>query len=113
MDNADAPGFAQPELHRLSVLVYGHRGKLKKLSDTLDERDFQCQLLALRLAVIVCHARRTPDLKGLSLKVAAQGFELHTHTAWTQAHPQSTYLLQEECAAWVKIGVPLGMQIAP
>lgn len=113
LDNADAPGFAQPELHRLSVLVYGHRGKLKKLSDTLDERDFQCQLLALRLAVIVCHARRTPDLKGLSLKVAAQGFELHTHTAWTQAHPQSTYLLQEECAAWVKIGVPLGMQIAP
>jgi exopolyphosphatase / guanosine-5'-triphosphate,3'-diphosphate pyrophosphatase len=112
LDNADAPGFAQPELHRLSLLVYGHRGKLKKLNDTLEERDFQSQLLALRLAVIVCHARRTPDLQGLSLRVAAQGFELHTNAAWTQAHPQSTHLLQEECAAWVKTGIPLTFEIS-
>jgi exopolyphosphatase / guanosine-5'-triphosphate,3'-diphosphate pyrophosphatase len=109
LDNADAPGFAQPELHRLSLLVYGHRGKLKKLSDTLDDRDFQRQLLALRLAVIVCHARRTPDLQGLSLKVVAEGFELHTSAAWQQAHPQSTHLLQEECAAWVKSGIAFSM----
>jgi exopolyphosphatase / guanosine-5'-triphosphate,3'-diphosphate pyrophosphatase len=112
LDNADAPGFAQAELHRLSLLVYGHRGKLKKLSDTLDERDFQCQLLALRLAVIVCHARRPPNLQGLSLRVSEQGFELTTTTSWTQAHPQSTHLLHEECAAWMKTGTRLTMLIA-
>jgi exopolyphosphatase / guanosine-5'-triphosphate,3'-diphosphate pyrophosphatase len=50
LDNADAPGFALPELHRLSLLVFGHRGKLKKLNDTLVDRDFVRQLLALRLA---------------------------------------------------------------
>jgi exopolyphosphatase / guanosine-5'-triphosphate,3'-diphosphate pyrophosphatase len=112
LDNADAPGFAQPELHRLSLLVYGHRGKLKKLNDTLDDRDFQSQLLALRLAVIVCHARRAPDLNDLTLKVTADGFELHTSAAWQKAHPQSIHLLQEECVAWVKSGIPFGMQIS-
>jgi exopolyphosphatase/guanosine-5'-triphosphate,3'-diphosphate pyrophosphatase len=34
LDNADAPGFALPELHRLSLLVLGHRGKLRKLDAT-------------------------------------------------------------------------------
>jgi exopolyphosphatase / guanosine-5'-triphosphate,3'-diphosphate pyrophosphatase len=107
LDNADAPGFAQDELHRLSLLVYGHRGKLKKLSDTFEDKDFIRQLLALRLAVIICHARRAPDLQGLSLENKDSGFRFCTTAAWQKAYPQSTHLLEEECAAWQKIGVKL------
>jgi exopolyphosphatase / guanosine-5'-triphosphate,3'-diphosphate pyrophosphatase len=107
LDNADAPGFAQTELHRLSLLVYGHRGKLKKLTETLEDADFLSQLVALRLAVIICHARRAPDLQDLSIQPIEGGYQLATTVAWQQAYPQSIHLLLEESAAWTKIGMRL------
>ncbi len=107
LDNADAPGFAQTELHRLSLLVYGHRGKLKKLNDTLADIDFVRQLMALRLAVIVCHARQTPDIASLKLKVTPEGYGLQTSAAWQKAYPQSAHLLMEEVLAWEKAGIQL------
>ncbi|MFC5522347.1 exopolyphosphatase [Polaromonas jejuensis] len=105
LDNADAPGFALPELHRLSQLVLGHRGKLRKLEADFEDRVFIQQLLCLRLAVILCHARREPDLKGLQLESGAEParlFVLNCRTGWAQAYPQSAYLLQEEVLAWQK-----------
>jgi exopolyphosphatase/guanosine-5'-triphosphate,3'-diphosphate pyrophosphatase len=54
LHNADAPGFALPELHRLSLLVLGHRGKLRKLEADFSDSVFVQQLMALRLAVIFC-----------------------------------------------------------
>jgi exopolyphosphatase/guanosine-5'-triphosphate,3'-diphosphate pyrophosphatase len=105
LDNADAPGFALPELHRLSLLVLGHRGKLRKLELNFDDRLFIQQLLCLRLAVLLCHARRDPDLKGLqfeSIAEPARRFELRSRPGWTQAFPQSAHLLREEVLAWQK-----------
>ena len=72
LDNADAPGFALPELHRLSLLVLGHRGKLRKLEINFEDRSFIQQLLCLRIAVILCHARRDPDLNGLQLEAGSE-----------------------------------------
>jgi exopolyphosphatase / guanosine-5'-triphosphate,3'-diphosphate pyrophosphatase len=111
LDNADAPGFSQPELHRLSLLVIGHRGKLKKLNDSLDDADFLLQLLALRLAVIVCHARRTPDTSELLICRTAQGFDLQVSARWQSAYPQSIHLLQEEILAWQKTGTTLRLKV--
>jgi exopolyphosphatase/guanosine-5'-triphosphate,3'-diphosphate pyrophosphatase len=105
LDNADAPGFALPELHRLSLLVLGHRGKLRKLEVNFEDRVFIQQLLCLRLAVILCHARRDPDLKGLQLESGAEPgrlFVLNCRAGWAQAFPQSAHLLQEEVVAWQK-----------
>jgi exopolyphosphatase/guanosine-5'-triphosphate,3'-diphosphate pyrophosphatase len=105
LDNADAPGFALPELHRLSLLVLGHRGKLRKLDVDLGDAEFVQQLLALRLAVVLCHARREPDLEGLALAATAgpgRGFTLTARAGWSRAYPQSAHLLREEMAAWQK-----------
>lgn len=105
LDNTDAPGFALPELHRLSLLVLGHRGKLRKLEVDFEDRLFIPQLLCLRLAVILCHARRDPDLKDLQLECAAEPgrlFVLKCRPGWAEAFPQSAYLLQEEVIAWQK-----------
>lgn len=105
LDNADAPGFALPELHRISLLVLGHRGKLRKLEVNFEDRVFIQQLLCLRLAVILCHARRDPDLKGLQLECGAEPgriFVLNCRAGWAQAFPQSAHLLQEEVLAWQK-----------
>jgi exopolyphosphatase/guanosine-5'-triphosphate,3'-diphosphate pyrophosphatase len=102
LDNADAPGFAQPELHRLSLLVLGHRGKLRKLDADFEDEPFVHQLLALRLAVILCHARREPDLKNLRLRGDGHAITLTLRDDWPQAWPQSAHLLRDEVVAWQK-----------
>ena len=103
LDNADAPGFALPELHRLGLLVLGHRGKLRKLDADFEDEDFAQQLLSLRLAVILCHARREPDMSGLQLRRQARRFTLDCPTAWAGSFPQSAHLLREETTAWQKM----------
>ncbi|MEI7975391.1 MAG: exopolyphosphatase [Betaproteobacteria bacterium] len=105
LDNADLPGFSMSELHRLSQLILGHRGKLKKLEIELKNPEFMIQLMSLRVAAILCHARRDPDLKGISLKIADDnktGFVIQCKKSWIQQWPQSAHLLREECIAWQK-----------
>jgi exopolyphosphatase/guanosine-5'-triphosphate,3'-diphosphate pyrophosphatase len=105
LENTDAMGFNWSELHRLGLLVLGHRGKLRKLDADLEDPIFVSQLLSLRLAVALCHARRDPDLEGLQLEWAPRTpkqWVLSASEAWAQTYPQSAYLLQEEAAAWQK-----------
>jgi exopolyphosphatase/guanosine-5'-triphosphate,3'-diphosphate pyrophosphatase len=105
LDNTDAPGFALPELHRLSLLVLGHRGKLRKLEVDFEDRSFIQQLLCLRIAVILCHARRDPDLLGLQLEAGSEPgrlFVLNYRSGWAEGFPQSAHLLREEVLAWQK-----------
>jgi exopolyphosphatase/guanosine-5'-triphosphate,3'-diphosphate pyrophosphatase len=102
LDNADAPGFAQAELHRLSLLVLGHRGKLRKLEADFADGLFIHQLMCLRLAVILCHARRDPDLQGLKLRGDGSSVTLSFKPDWALAYPQSAHLLREETLAWQK-----------
>jgi exopolyphosphatase / guanosine-5'-triphosphate,3'-diphosphate pyrophosphatase len=105
LDNIDAPGFANPELHRLSLLVLGHRGKLRKLDVDFEDQVFVQQLLCLRLAVILCHARRDPELAGIELRAGPESgrtFVLDSPPSWAARYPQSAWLLQEEVVAWQK-----------
>ena len=103
LDNADAAGFTMNELHRLGQLVLGHRGKLRKLDLQLDDEAFTLQLLALRLAVVLCHARRDPDLHGLHIEWdGGTEVQLSHPATWGASYPQSAWLLQEEVQAWQK-----------
>uniref|UniRef100_UPI0035B058E6 exopolyphosphatase n=1 Tax=Hylemonella sp. TaxID=2066020 RepID=UPI0035B058E6 len=103
LDNADAAGFTMNELHRLGQLVLGHRGKLRKLDLQLDDEAFTLQLMALRLAVILCHARRDPELQGLQIEWdGGNEVQLSHPAAWGASYPQSAWLLQEEAVAWQK-----------
>jgi exopolyphosphatase/guanosine-5'-triphosphate,3'-diphosphate pyrophosphatase len=95
-------GFAQSELHRLSLLVLGHYGKLRKLEADFNDEVFICQLLALRMAVIFCHSRNMPVLKNLQLTRDAYSFLLSLPSAWQKAFPQTCYLLEEEVLSWQK-----------
>ena len=113
LDNADASGFDLLELHRLSMLVLGHRGKLKKLEIELDDPCFAYQLISLRLAVILCHARRDSDFKAITFstnKSAAKQFSLTCPAGWSQTLPQSAHLLREEVIAWSKINWRINLQ---
>jgi len=107
LDHADAPGFALDELHRLSQLVLGHRGKLRKMEPWFEDLIFMRQLLALRLAVIVCHAHRDPDLSGLRLRTEGPKVRLEVHPDWSARFPQSMHLIAEEAQAWEKTPWPV------
>lgn len=102
LEHVDAIGFAQHELHRLGLLVLGHKGKLKKLGEHLSDSSFACQLLALRLAVIACHARTNPDWSAVRLSIKNNSFTLQVPSNWMQTYPQSIHLLTQEIEAWQK-----------
>ncbi|EJE55049.1 exopolyphosphatase [Acidovorax sp. CF316] len=102
LDHTDAAGFAMPELHRLGQLVLGQRGKVRKLDVDLEDAGFALQLLCLRLAVALCHARRDPDTEGLQLQVKGNRFLLSARRGWATGYPQSAHLLREEMLAWQK-----------
>jgi len=102
LDHVDAPGFSVPELHRMSQLVQGQRGKLRRMEEVLDEELFAKQLLCLRLAALLCHARRDPDVTALKLSYKGGCFRLTAAAGWAKRFPQSAWLLQEEASAWQK-----------
>jgi exopolyphosphatase/guanosine-5'-triphosphate,3'-diphosphate pyrophosphatase len=104
LDNADLVGFSMPELHRLSLLVLGQRGKLKKLDAELEESSFAKMLMALRLSLILCHARANPDYQNLTLACDdhKQRVTLTASETWSDDYPQSCHLLKQEMTAWQK-----------
>lgn len=102
LEHTDAAGFAMPEMHRLGRLVLGHRGKLRKIEADLNDASTAMQLLCLRLAVALCHARRDPDVQGMRLARQGQRFLLAPRMGWSANYPQSAHLLREEVAAWQK-----------
>ncbi len=106
LENSDTMGFALNELQKLGLLVLGHRGKLRKLvAADFEDQLFVQQLLVLRLAVALCHARRDPEMAGISLRQDsknARQFVLGFRSDWARSFPQSAYLLNEECVAWQK-----------
>jgi len=98
-------GFSLSEMHRLSLLVLGHRGKLRKVEAAWEDEELVSQLLCLRLAVILCHAKRDPDLGGMELKRDLSDdslIQLGCRSAWAESYPQSAHLLREEVLAWEK-----------
>ena len=114
LDHADVLGFSNNELHRLSLLVLGHKGKLRKLDADFEDVRFVQQLISLRLGVLLCHARVSPALKGLRLQcnVAERSFCLYYAGYWAQKFPQSMHLLAQEILAWQKTPWSLRLEAA-
>jgi exopolyphosphatase/guanosine-5'-triphosphate,3'-diphosphate pyrophosphatase len=102
LENTDAAGFAKHELHRLGSLVLGHKGKVRKLQADLEDTTFALQLMSLRLAVALCHARREPDLDGFAVSIKGQRFHIAARPGWASTYPQSAHLLREETLAWLR-----------
>jgi exopolyphosphatase/guanosine-5'-triphosphate,3'-diphosphate pyrophosphatase len=112
LDHAEPAGFSQNELHRLSLLVLGYRGKLKRLEADFSDRIFVMQLACLRLAVILCHARQMPNLRGIQLSAQHNSITLSLATSWAEKFPQSYYLLDEETVAWQKTNWAFSLSLA-
>jgi exopolyphosphatase/guanosine-5'-triphosphate,3'-diphosphate pyrophosphatase len=102
--NVDAAGFSQSQQRRISELVLGQRGGLRKLDSALDNPRFARQAMCLRLAVIKCHARGAIDPKALRLEYAGNAAALRFASAWAESHPRTLHLLREEADIWQRQG---------
>jgi exopolyphosphatase / guanosine-5'-triphosphate,3'-diphosphate pyrophosphatase len=106
LSHLDAPAFSQTEQRKLAAIVLGQRGGLRKLEAQLIDKRFVQQVLALRLAVIKCHARTAVDARALRLAAdGRQRLRLSFASEWAALHPRTLYLLQEEAQAWERSGV--------
>jgi exopolyphosphatase / guanosine-5'-triphosphate,3'-diphosphate pyrophosphatase len=105
LGHADAAGFSQSQQRHLASMVLGQRGGLRKIEAALVQRAFALQVLALRLAVIKCHARSRIDGHALRLEPGARSLRLNFNPEWADAHPRTLYLLQQEALAWSRSGV--------
>jgi exopolyphosphatase/guanosine-5'-triphosphate,3'-diphosphate pyrophosphatase len=112
LEHCDSAGFAQHQLARLAVLLLGQRGGLRKVFESLDDPFLCDQLLCLRLAVLLCHARRTPDLQGLRLEKDGASYRVSVAAAWAAEHPRSMLLLEEESAHWARVSRELSVAAA-
>lgn len=110
--HADAAGFADHQLGRLATLVLAQRGGLRKVEDALaGDALLRDQALALRLAIVLCHARRDPAPGRLRLGRSAGGWLMLIDSPWADAHPQSIHLLREEEKAWSRTAWPLTLHV--
>ena len=62
--------------------------------------------MALRLAVIKCHARGAVDTKALRLKRDGRSARLDYRAAWADGHPRTVHLLREESDNWSRQDSP-------
>jgi exopolyphosphatase/guanosine-5'-triphosphate,3'-diphosphate pyrophosphatase len=102
--HVDAPGFSQNQLRRLGDLALGQRGGLRKIEAQFGDESLLWQVLALRLAVIICHARADVDTRALRLLREGRKIELKLPRAWLIEQPRTLYLLREEAQAWARTG---------
>ena len=103
--HADAAGFSTNQLQRLASLALGQRGGLRKLESQLADASFVDQLLALRLAVILCHARTPAEPGGPKLERQGRQVTLRCPKPWSARHARTRFLLKEEAEAWARIGI--------
>lgn len=100
LGHVDAAGFSQSQLRRLSLLVLGQRGDLSKLDEHKHQRLLMTQVLCLRLAGIMHHARVDLPAKLASLHNMRGRTECQLPERWGLQHPRTCHLLQEECQRW-------------
>lgn len=104
--NSDLAGFSKMDQAVLGNLVLSQRGNLRKVASSLGNPAMVNMIMALRLAVIFAHARRTVHLPEISLKrVEEDGQSVYVLTIdaqWLARHPLTNYLLEQEETVWAK-----------
>jgi exopolyphosphatase/guanosine-5'-triphosphate,3'-diphosphate pyrophosphatase len=110
VQHADLAGFSTSDQEHIALLVLGQRGNLRKVHEVLEDRDRAAKVLALRLAVVLNHARRNVVLPRWSLKFG-RTIEFGIDADWLTRHPLTQFLLEEEAGHWARIGV--GFAVKP
>jgi exopolyphosphatase/guanosine-5'-triphosphate,3'-diphosphate pyrophosphatase len=110
--HGDLAGFSTTDQERVAQLILAQRGNLKKIGPALDEPERRAKIAALRLAVILCHARRDPALPAWSLRAGRTQIDFTVDRDWLGRHPMTEFLLQEETDQWSRVGLRFAVTAA-
>lgn len=109
VENADLPGFTTGEQARMSKLVLGQKGNLRKLREQLDDPEFARAQLALRVAAMIMHQCLDSEAGAVRLQMGTR-IDVTLAPGWAARHPTALVWLERERAAWDEIGVPLSLK---
>ncbi|MFN4265027.1 MAG: exopolyphosphatase [Aquabacterium sp.] len=104
LGHVDAAGFSQSQLRRLAALVLGQRGELIKLAEHLHDKPLMSQVLCLRVAVILHHARVNLPAQVARIQKGRVKHRICLQRRWAEQHPRTMHLLQEEQRRWATQG---------
>jgi len=105
--NADMPGFSREEQEQLATLVGCHRRSLRKALEMQADTGGWLLVLALRMAALLCRARRNQRVPAIDVKVQESRIRLSFDRDWLDANPLTAMALQEEVGEWAQLGVEL------
>jgi exopolyphosphatase / guanosine-5'-triphosphate,3'-diphosphate pyrophosphatase len=103
--HVDAAGFSTNQLQRLAALALGQRGGLRKMEAHLADASMLEPLIALRLAVILCHARTPVTASTPRLERSGKTLTLRCPKSWSAGQARTRFLLKEEAEAWARTDV--------
>ena len=112
IENADLPGFTAREQKAMAKLIVAQKGNLRKIGDALAEPDFAKAVLALRLAILLMHARIEADFSELKLRMKNR-IELDIKRDWVAHHPTVSYWIEKEQEWWDEVGVDFSVKTSP
>ncbi|MFT5532703.1 MAG: exopolyphosphatase/guanosine-5'-triphosphate,3'-diphosphate pyrophosphatase [Burkholderiaceae bacterium] len=104
IEHGDLPGFTTREQRTMSALILGQKGNLRKLNDALSDPDFAKAVLAMRLAVLLMHARIDTDLGQLRPRMKGK-VEIEIRHDLIVLHPTLAYWMDKEREYWLEVGV--------
>ncbi|WP_426191099.1 Ppx/GppA phosphatase family protein [Massilia sp. DWR3-1-1] len=110
IENADLPGFTTREQKAMARLVVAQKGNLRKIGDALSEPDFAKAVLALRLAILLMHARIEADFTELRVRMKSR-IELDIRRGWVVHHPTLSYWIEKEREWWDEVDVDFVVRI--
>jgi len=110
VQHGDLAGFSTTDQERIATLILSQRGNLKKVIDALMDEQRVAKIVSLRLAVILCHARREVQLPKWTLRTGKTSIDLGLDADWLSRHPLTQHLLDEEAGQWEKVGIRFGLK---
>jgi exopolyphosphatase/guanosine-5'-triphosphate,3'-diphosphate pyrophosphatase len=109
IENADLPGFTTREQKIMSRLILAQKGNLRKVSEALPDADFAKAVLALRVAILLMHARIELAPSQLKLRMKNR-IEMEIKRDWVTSHPTVTYWIEKEQEWWDEVGVDFSVR---
>jgi len=109
IENADLPGFTAREQKLMARLMLAQKGNLRKVAETLPDPDLAKAVLALRMAILLMHARMDAGASALKLRMKNR-IELEIGRTALASHPTLAFWIEKEQECWDEVGIDFSLR---
>jgi exopolyphosphatase / guanosine-5'-triphosphate,3'-diphosphate pyrophosphatase len=109
IENADMPGFTAREQKQMARLMLAQKGNLRKVAEALPDPDFAKAVLALRIAILLLHARSDAADSELKLRMKNR-IELDIGRSALARHPTLAFWIEKEQECWDEVDIDFSVR---